>query len=313
MTAHSTAQLNDLDMMLIQELEVNARQTAVELAKKLRVDRHSVKAKLQRLLDDRIIRIMPVVDPLALGHLTRVSLAINTLPSEVDTVANAFAAYKQAHHVAIYTGRYNLLVWVVLDNPEDLTDFVIRDLPCIDAITRVETSVNLQVLKLSYSYLSVQNHALRSQPPRKALDAFDLKLIEELRIDALQTLPELAQKLDSNPSTVRRKTQRLLDEKIIRVVAVADPATLGYRTQAVIGIIVQPGKVNAVGQKLAAFQNINHVAVNTGNFDLMVWVALKGQEDLSRFIREDLGDIQGLVSYETMVCLKVVKEHFNWP
>jgi Lrp/AsnC family transcriptional regulator for asnA, asnC and gidA len=313
MTSHSTTQLNDLDMKLIQELETNARQTAVELAKKLRIDRHSVRAKLQRLLDDRIIRIMPIVDPLALGHLTRVSLAINTLPSEVDTVANAFASHKRVHHVAIYTGRYNLLVWAVLENPEDLTDFVMRDLPYIDAITRVETSVNLQILKLSYAYLSVQNHALLRQPPAKALGAIDLKLLEELRNDALQTLPELAQKLQSNPSTVRRKLQRLLDERIVRVVAIADPPALGYNTWAVIGIVVQPGKVDEVGRKLATFQNINHVAVNTGNFDLMVSVVLKGQEELSKFVREDLGNIQGLVSYETMVCLKTVKEHFNWP
>ncbi|MBW1902840.1 MAG: Lrp/AsnC family transcriptional regulator [Deltaproteobacteria bacterium] len=310
MTVHPQVQLNDSDIMLIRELEGNARQSIVELARKLRTYRSTVKVRLQRLLDDRIIEILPIVDPLAMGYKTRVNLAFNTQPSEVDAVANALASRKNIRHVSVYTGRYDVMAWAILEKPEDLGDFVKKDLTGIAGITRIETMVNLEIVKVSYAYLSDQNYAIRSQPPQQALDALDLKLIEELRIDALQPQKDLAPKLGTSPSTIGKRLQRLLDEKIIYVVALVDPAVLGYNTRATIGINAQPHRVDAVARELASSRNVHHIVINTGYFDLIVSTDFKGPAELSKFVREDLGNIHGLVSHETMVCLETTKDDF---
>jgi DNA-binding Lrp family transcriptional regulator len=312
MTHPTKTQLDKTDIMLIRELEVNARQTVVDLSKKLHISRPTLKGKFQRILDKRIIKILPIVDPLALGYKTQVNLGLNTQPGQVDAVANTLAAYKQINHVTIHTGRYDAMAWAVLENPEDLPDFVMNVLAGIPGIIRVETMVNLKIVKISYSYLSESVPDLRSHPPRKPLDELDLKLIEALKGDALQTQTELAPKLGTSPSTIKRKLQRLLDKNIIRIVALTDPAVLGYNTRATIGINAQPHKVDAVAQELASFQNVHHVVINTGNFDLIVSVDFKGSEELSRFVREDLGNVQGLVSHETMVCLKTIRDAFTF-
>ncbi|MBW2143217.1 MAG: Lrp/AsnC family transcriptional regulator, partial [Deltaproteobacteria bacterium] len=291
MTVHPQVQLNDSDIMLIRELEGNARQSIVELARKLRTYRSTVKVRLQRLLEDRIIEILPIVDPLAMGYKTRVNLAFNTQPSEVDAVANALASRKNIRHVSVYTGRYDVMAWAILEKPEDLGDFVKKDLTGIAGITRIETMVNLEIVKVSYAYLSDQNYAIRSQPPQQALDALDLKLIEELRIDALQPQKDLAPKLGTSPSTIGRRLQRLLDEKIIYVVALVDPAVLGYNTRATIGINAQPHRVDAVARELASSRNVHHIVINTGYFDLIVSTDFKGPAELSKFVREGLGNI----------------------
>ncbi len=311
MVAHFTTQVDELDITLIRELEINARQTVVDLASKLRISRPTVKAKLQKLLDSRVIKIMPAVDPLALGYKTRVNLGFNTLPSEVDAVADALASYKNIHHVAIFTGRYDVMAWAVLESPEDLPGFVMKDLTGIPGITQVETMVNLKVVKISYSYVSDQHCDLMSQPPQPALDDLDLKLIGALKGDALQSQKELAPKLDTSPSTIRRRLQRLLDERIIRVVAIADPAALGYNTRATIGINAQPHSIDVVARELASIKNVHHVVINTGHFDLIVSTDFRGPEELSNFVREGLGNIPGLVSHEAMVCLKTTKDNFT--
>jgi len=312
MTHPTKTQLDKTDIMLIRELEVNARQTIVDLSKKLRISRPTLKAKFQRLLDKRIIKILPIVDPLALGYKTQVNLGLNTQPGQIDAVANTLASYKQINHVTIHTGRYDAMAWAVLENPEDLPGFVMNDLAGIPRIIRVETMVNLKIVKISYSYLYDKVPDLRSRPPRKPLDELDVKLIDALKGDALQTQTELAPRLGTSPSTIKRKLQRLLDKNIIRIVALTDPAVLGYNTRATIGINAQPHKVDAVAQKLASFQNVHHVVINTGNFDLIVSVDFKGSEELSRFVREDLGNVQGLVSHETMVCLKTIRDAFTF-
>jgi len=311
MTAHFTTQLDELEIELIRELEINARQTVVDLASKLNVSRPTVKSKIQRLLEDRIVEIVPVVDPLALGYKTRVNLGFNTLPSEVDAVADALASYRDIHHVAIFTGRYDVMAWAVLETPEDLPAFVMKELTGIPGITQVETMVNLKIVKISYSYVSDQQHGLRNQPPRPALDELDLKLIGTLREDALQAQKDLAPKLGTSPSTIRRRLQRLLDEKIIRVVAIVDSTALGYNTRATIGISAQPHRIDAVASELASIKNVHHVVINTGHFDLIVSTDFRSPEELSNFVREALGNIPGLVSHETMVCLKTTKDNFT--
>ncbi len=87
---------------------------------------------------------------------------------------------------------------------------------------------------------------------------------------------------------------------------------LGYNIRATIGINAQPNRVDAVARELASFQNVHHVVINTGNFDLIVSVDFRNPEELSGFVREDLGNVQGLVSHETMVCLKTILDAFTF-
>jgi Lrp/AsnC family transcriptional regulator for asnA, asnC and gidA len=202
------------------------------------------------------------------------------------------------------------MAWAVLENPEDLPDFVMKDLTSIPGISQVETMVNLKIVKISYAYESDENLDLRSHPPQPALDELDLKLINVLRGDALQTQKDLAPKLGKSPSTIRRRLQRLLDEKIIRVVAIANASALGYGTRATIGINAQPDKIDVVAQALASIKNVHHIVINTGHFDLIVSADFRGPEELSNFVRESLGNIPGLVGHEAMVCLKTTKDYF---
>jgi DNA-binding Lrp family transcriptional regulator len=65
-----------------------------------------------------------------------------------------------------------------------------------------------------------------------------------------------------------------------------------------------------VARELASSRNVHHIVINTGSFDLIVSTDFKDPSDLSRFVREDLGNIRGLVSHETMVCLETTKDDF---
>ena len=89
MSTNTSPRLDGLDLMLIQELESNARQTSVSFAEKLNISRPTVRVKMQKLIDNNVIKILPITDPLAMGFKTRVNLGFNTLPSHVDTVAKA--------------------------------------------------------------------------------------------------------------------------------------------------------------------------------------------------------------------------------
>lgn len=300
--------LDALDLLLIAELEENARQTITELAYKLRTNRNKLRQKFEHLLDSNIIRIVAIPHIMHRGYRMRVYMGINAQPGKIDSVAKSLADHRWVQLVGIFTGRYDVVAAVILDRPEKLSGFIQRDMAMIDGITRVETMINLDLVKVSYAFLSDQNYFRDMNPPRHPLDKLDLRLIQELRRDALQTQHQLAHTLGVNISTVGRRLQRLMDENMLRIVAVADPLALGFQTQAMIGTNIQPGRVGAIASELAAFRCVHHVLINTGQFDLIVWVGFKDAQELSSFVRERLGQMPGLLKYETMMCLRMVKD-----
>ena len=144
------------------------------------------------------------------------------------------------------------------------------------------------------------------------IDELDLVLIRELESDGRQTNTDLAKKIGTSKATARRKLKKLLDEDIIKVVAVANPPALGYKTVATMGLNVRPGDVDNVANKLASYDNVHFVIVSTGRYDIIVWMMFKEPEDLSDFLRTELGNIKGLVSVETMINLKIIKASFTY-
>ncbi len=89
------------------------------------------------------------------------------------------------------------------------------------------------------------------------LDAQDMKLIRELEVDGRKSSAELGRIIGISKATAGRKLKRLLDERIISIVAVANPVALGYKVMATMGMKVLPGKVDAVADKLANYQKKN--------------------------------------------------------
>ena len=144
------------------------------------------------------------------------------------------------------------------------------------------------------------------------LDELDIKLIEELEADGRKTNAELARIIGTSKATARRKLNALIDNDIIKIVAVTDPQTQGYRTVATMGIKVQPGEVDGVANKLASYINVPFVIITAGRYDIVVIVMFREPDDLSQFIRNELGDINGLISAETMVYLKIKKFSFTF-
>ncbi len=158
---------------------------------------------------------------------------------------------------------------------------------------------------------SMKENAMK-RSPRDYMDELDLVLIRELESDGRQTNTDLARKIGTSKATARRKLKKLLDDDIIKVVAVANPPALGYKTVATMGINVRPGDVDTVADKLASYDNVHFVIVSTGRYDIIAWMMFKEPEDLSDFLRTELGSIKGLVSVETMINLKIIKASFTY-
>lgn len=145
------------------------------------------------------------------------------------------------------------------------------------------------------------------QKTRPKVDELDLRILKEMERDGRQTVSEIAEKTGTSRSTAARKLQRLLDEGILRITGVVAPHLLGFRTEAMIGINAVPRRVDSVAEKLASYEDVHVVAVTAGRYDIVVWTLFREPEELSRFLRNELAHIPGILRSETIMNLHLKK------
>lgn len=139
------------------------------------------------------------------------------------------------------------------------------------------------------------------------LDDIDAKLIDILRRDGRTSNIDLARELGVSEGTVRRRFRALVDEEIVRVVAVTDVSKLGRRASALVGLKVAPAFVESVADELAGMEEVHYSAVTTGAFDVFCRVSFGSSLELSDFLRNRVGNIPGVRSTETFINLSIKK------
>ena len=117
----------------------------------------------------------------------------------------------------------------------------------------------------------------------------------------------MARDLGVSEGTVRRRLAKLLQDRTIRVIAIAEPEQLGFHTSAFIGLQVDPARVEHVATELANLTETEHVAITTGSYDIFIWVNLASSEALASFLHHKVGTVEGVRQTETFVSLETRK------
>jgi Lrp/AsnC family transcriptional regulator for asnA, asnC and gidA len=143
------------------------------------------------------------------------------------------------------------------------------------------------------------------------MDDLDKKIIELLQRDGRASNARIARDVGVSEGTVRRRLRRLVQDEIIRVVAVPDPEKMGYSTIALVGIQADPDKIDDVARLLTLMDETQYVSLTTGSFDIFIWVALPSSEALGVFLRRKVGMTPGIRRTETFVNLAIRKKGFG--
>ena len=143
------------------------------------------------------------------------------------------------------------------------------------------------------------------------MDELDTKIIALLQQDGRASNAGIARKVGVSEGTVRRRLKQLIREQYISVVAMLDPKKMGYASEALIGVQVDPDKVDQVADDLSQLEEVNWVTVTTGAFDIFTWATLNSSETLGIFLRTKVGTILGVRRTETFVSLDVKKRGYG--
>jgi Lrp/AsnC family transcriptional regulator for asnA, asnC and gidA len=144
-----------------------------------------------------------------------------------------------------------------------------------------------------------------------SLDEIDKAIIRELQIDGRMPYVKLGPAVGLSQAAVRQRVQRLIDNGVMQVVAVTDPLMLGFKLEAMIGVVVD-GDLRSVASKLAEVDNVDYVVVTTGRFDLVIEVVCRDHEELLHIINDVIRAVPGVRATETFTYLHLEKQTYSW-
>jgi len=144
------------------------------------------------------------------------------------------------------------------------------------------------------------------------IDDTDREIMSILQKNSRVTNTEIARRLDISEGTVRHRIKKLVDERIIRNIAVVNPETLGYGVHVYIGIQVEYKKLAKVTKQLKEKAAIHFLGYVSGRYDLMVIAFFRNTDEQVAFFTNELAGIDGIERLETFTVLKMLKTKYLW-
>jgi Lrp/AsnC family transcriptional regulator for asnA, asnC and gidA len=143
--------LDDLDRAILRELEDDGRRPLREIARSVDASEATIRARVKRLQDLKILRIVAFTDPERLGN-TQLSLAfLKVDPARHDDVVAALVELDQVTYVSTLLGRADVCVEVACRDNSELWMFLNKQIGRIEGVREVETMSILKVHKLRYT------------------------------------------------------------------------------------------------------------------------------------------------------------------
>jgi Lrp/AsnC family transcriptional regulator for asnA, asnC and gidA len=110
-----------------------------EVARTLGVSEGTVRNRLRRLFDEKIVQLAAVTSPAAMGLTAAAMVRMTVKPAKVRAVALAIAEWDEVSFVGITAGRYNLLVLLTVRSRVEMVELIHGRLGLLDGVSALDT------------------------------------------------------------------------------------------------------------------------------------------------------------------------------
>jgi len=144
------------------------------------------------------------------------------------------------------------------------------------------------------------------------IDNLDLEIMKILQIDGRKSFRDIASILNKPESTIRSRYNQLIENRVLRVVAMPDPKVVGLDTMVIICLKMELIHLQEAAEKISMFKGVRFVACTSGGYDLILQVYMKSNDELINFMTNKLSKIEGIKEYNFSIELKLFKSTYDW-
>jgi len=143
--------LDDVSKAIIEQLQEDGRQSYATIAKRVGLSEAAVRQRVQRLLDQEVMQIVAVTDPLQVGFRRQAMIGIR-VEGDLTMVAEKLGAMPEVSYVVITAGSFDLLAEVVCEDDEQLLELLTHQIRTLPGVQVTETFVYLKLNKQHYNW-----------------------------------------------------------------------------------------------------------------------------------------------------------------
>jgi DNA-binding Lrp family transcriptional regulator len=139
------------------------------------------------------------------------------------------------------------------------------------------------------------------------LDDTDRRILDELVLDGRMSMRTLADRLHVSRANAYARVDRLQKSGVIRGFrADVDPVASGLATTAYVTLNLRQADWRRIRERLQALPGIAHIGLVGGDFDVILLVRARDNEDLRRLVLDEIQGMEGVLTTRTLL---VFEEH----
>ncbi|MCY0903960.1 Lrp/AsnC family transcriptional regulator [Arthrobacter sp. H14-L1] len=144
-------------------------------------------------------------------------------------------------------------------------------------------------------------------PNTAPLDDVDRRILAELTRDGRMSVTAVADNVHISRAHAYSRISRLTDTGVLtKFTALVDPIKAGLRSSAYVTLKVRQHSWRELKEKLRAIEEIHHIALVGGDFDVILLVRAVDNVDLRRVIFDQLQSMPGVLDTQTFLIFEDV-------
>jgi DNA-binding Lrp family transcriptional regulator len=132
------------------------------------------------------------------------------------------------------------------------------------------------------------------------IDDIDVRIVEALRADGRASITAVAEAAHVSRANAYTRLSRLLDDGVITgFTAKVNPRLSGRASSAYVTLRVEQASWHELRDRLSAIPEVEHFALVGGDFDVILLIRARDNEDLRRLVLETLPGIPSVRDTKT--------------
>ena len=140
--------LDTIDKAIVEWLSRDARTSNRKIAHELGVTEGTVRARIKRMEEEKLIRITAVtnIDRFRDAALAYIWIEVER-SQQTESVAEALSALPELGFVGVMLGRSDILAITMVRNTEHLAEFIHNNISGVEGVRRTESTLGVNFVK----------------------------------------------------------------------------------------------------------------------------------------------------------------------
>jgi Lrp/AsnC family transcriptional regulator for asnA, asnC and gidA len=147
-----TSPLDRTDKKMVRLLQKDGRMPIATLAKELAISETTARTRLKRLIQNEIINVVAVSNPIKLGFEIIGNLKLTIDLRKKDAILSRLKKIDQLNYVALTTGGTDLDVEFLARSLYEFKTLIFDEISLIDGVKSLETSLIVEIVKDTWDY-----------------------------------------------------------------------------------------------------------------------------------------------------------------